>query len=54
MRKKFEPTKHSEKNFCTYNLPTRKDFGPTKYPLSHNGNMTRDPWDSRDPQWYAS
>ena len=39
------PRNTQEKTFCTYEIPTRKRFGPTEYARRHNSKITLDPWD---------
>ena len=51
----LDPRITHEKKFLTHEIPTRRNFGSTKYPREkhsgprwHNGTMTR------DPQWQKS
>ena len=53
--KNFGPTKYLREKILdrrstherTHEIPTRKDFGPTKYPRRHDGAMTLYPRDAR-------
>ena len=46
-KKTMDPRNNHEKKLQTDGIPTRKNFGHTKYPRRHDGTMTlntRDPW----------
>ena len=43
----LDPRNTHEKKFRTYEIPTRRNFGPRW----HNGTMTQDP---QNPQWHKT
>ena len=45
------PRNTYKKNFWIHKMPTRKYFGPTKYPRRHDGTVALD---SQGPRWHPS
>ena len=43
----WDPRNTHEKKIGTHEIPTRRNFGPTKYPQRHDGTMALDPQDPR-------
>ena len=48
--KTLDPRKYPREKIWTHEIPTRKKFGPMKYPQRYDGTMALD---LRDPRWYV-